>query len=303
MQVGKIWLDGKMVAQENANVSVLTHSLHYGVAVFEGVRAYQTHDGRTAIFRLDEHTDRLINSAKIFMLQVPFDKQTLMQAQKQAVRENGLTSAYLRPLAWLGDNSLGMSAKNSVHAMVAAWEWGAYLGGEALSRGIRVKTSSYTHHLPNTTMSKAKTSGNYPVSVLANAEARACGFGEAILLDPAGYVCQGAGENLFIVIDGVLHTPDLACGALDGITRRTIIQFAQDLGIAVIERRITRDECYLADEMFMTGTAAEITPIYDYDGRIIGAGQVGVLTKQLQDLYFATVQGKRDEYAHWLSYI
>jgi len=303
-QDGKLWMNGTMVEQPDAKVHVLTHSLHYGMAVFEGVRAYQTDDNRTAIFRLKEHTERLLGSAKIFQMDVSFDAATLEQAQKDVVKQNNLAEAYIRPLIWVGAEKLGISSReNSINAMVAAWHWGAYLGDEGIKNGIRVKTSSYTHHMPNVTMCKAKASSNYPVSIMANQEVTRNGYDEAILMDPQGFVCQGAGENLFLVKDGVLHTPDLSGGALDGITRRTILQFAADLGIKVIERRITRDEFYLADEIFMTGTAAEVTPIREYDDRIIGNGGRGELTEQLQTLYFDVVHGRNDKYMDWLSFI
>lgn len=301
---GKLWLDGTIVEQPDAKIHVLTHSLHYGLAVFEGVRAYQTPDGRTAIFRLKEHTERLLNSAKIFQLNVPYSFDEFMQAQKDVVLGNGLSSAYIRPLIWVGSEKLGISARdNTIHAAVAAWSWGAYLGEEGIKNGIRVKTSSYTHHHPNVTMCKAKAASNYPVSILANQEVTRTGYDEAILMDPQGYVCQGSGENLFLVKNGELHTPDLAGGALDGITRRTIMTFAQDLGIKVYERRITRDEFYLADEIFMTGTAAEVTPIREYDDRVIGSGTRGEVTEKLQSLYFDVVQGRNDKYKDWLSFI
>ena len=301
---GKLWLDGTIVEQPDAKIHVLTHSLHYGLAVFEGVRAYQTPNGRTAIFRLKEHTERLLNSAKIFQLNVPYSFDELMQAQKDVVLGNGLSSAYIRPLIWVGSEKLGISARdNTIHAAVAAWSWGAYLGEEGIKKGIRVKTSSYTHHHPNVTMCKAKAASNYPVSILANQEVTRTGYDEAILMDPQGYVCQGSGENLFLVKNGELHTPDLAGGALDGITRRTIMTFAQDLGIKVYERRITRDEFYLADEIFLTGTAAEVTPIREYDDRVIGSGTRGEMTEKLQSLYFDVVQGRNDKYKDWLSFI
>lgn len=303
-QDGKLWMNGTMIEQPDAKVHVLTHSLHYGMAVFEGVRAYQTADNRTAIFRLKEHTERLLGSAKIFQMDVPFDAATLEQAHKDVVKQNNLAEAYIRPLIWVGAEKLGLSSRdNSINAMVAAWHWGAYLGEEGIKNGIRVKTSSFTHHMPNVTMCKAKASSNYPVSIMANQEVTRNGYDEAILMDPQGYVCQGAGENLFLVKDGVLHTPDLAGGALDGITRRTILQFAADLGINVIERRITRDEFYLADEIFMTGTAAEVTPIREYDDRIIGNGGRGPLTEKLQTLYFDVVHGRNEKYMDWLSFI
>lgn len=303
-QDGKLWMNGTMIEQPDAKVHVLTHSLHYGMAVFEGVRAYQTADNRTAIFRLKEHTERLLGSAKIFQMDVSFDAATLEQAQKDVVKQNNLAEAYIRPLIWVGAEKLGISSReNSINAMVAAWHWGAYLGEEGIKNGIRVKTSSFTHHMTNVTMCKAKASSNYPVSIMANQEVTRNGYDEAILMDPQGYVCQGAGENLFLVKDGVLHTPDLGGGALDGITRRTIIQFADDLGIKVVERRITRDEFYLADEIFMTGTAAEVTPIREYDDRTIGNGSRGPLTEQLQTLYFDVVHGRNEQYMDWLSFI
>ena len=303
-QTGKLWLNGTFVEQPDAKIHVFTHSLHYGMAVFEGVRAYQTDDGRTAIFRLQDHTVRLLGSAKILQLDVPYSQDELEQAQKQVIVKNALAEAYIRPLIWVGAEKLGISScGNSINAMVAAWHWGAYLGEDGIKNGIRVKTSSYTHHLPNVTMCKAKAASNYPVSILANQEVTKNGYDEAVLMDPQGFVCQGSGENLFLVKNGELHTPDLAGGALDGITRRTIMQFAQDLGIKVHERRITRDEYYLADEIFMTGTAAEVTPIREYDDRIIGNGGRGELTEQLQSLYFDVVHGRNDKYAHWLSYV
>jgi branched-chain amino acid aminotransferase len=303
-QEGKLWMNGEIIEQPDASVHVLTHSLHYGMAVFEGVRAYQTADNRTAIFRLKEHTERLLGSAKIFQMDVPFDAATLEQAHKDIVKQNGLAEAYIRPLIWVGAEKLGLSSRdNSINAMVAAWHWGAYLGEEGIKNGIRVKTSSFTHHMTNVTMCKAKASSNYPVSIMANQEVTRNGYDEAILMDPQGYVCQGAGENLFLVKDGVLHTPDLAGGALDGITRRTIFQFAADLDIKVVERRITRDEFYLADEIFMTGTAAEVTPIREYDDRTIGNGGRGPLTEKLQSLYFDVVHGRNEQYMDWLSFI
>lgn len=298
---GLIWHDGKLVDWRDAKVHVLTHTLHYGMGVFEGVRAYETEQG-TVIFKLREHTQRLLNSAKIFQMKVTYDLDTLMEAQKAVVRENSLKSCYLRPIAWIGSEKLGIAAKNNqVHVAVAAWPWGAYLGAEGMEKGIRVKTSSFTHHQPNITMCKAKAVGNYPVSILANQEVTTAGYDEAMLLDPQGFVCQGAGENVFLVKDGVLHTPDLACGGLDGITRQTIIQIAHDEGLQVIERRITRDEFYIADEAFFTGTAAEVTPIREYDDRPIGTGVRGPITEKLQKIFFDAVTGKIEKYRHWLT--
>lgn len=302
-QEGMIWKDGQLIDWREAKIHVLTHSLHYGMAVFEGVRAYQTPKG-TAIFRLRDHTKRLLNSAKIFQLNVNYDQEALEQAQLNVVRENGFESCYLRPIIWIGSEKMGIAAtSNTIHTAIAAWRWGAYLGDEAMTQGIRVKTSSFTHHLPNVTMCKAKASGNYPVSILAHQEAARNGYDEAMLLDPSGFVCQGSGENVFLIRDGVLHTPDLAGGALDGITRQTIFTIAKDLGYEVIERRITRDEFYIADEAFFTGTAAEVTPIREYDDRPIGTGSRGSITAQIQHTFFNAVQGKDDRYAHWLSYV
>lgn len=300
---GFIWQDGKLVEWRSATTHVLTHTLHYSMGVFEGVRAYETPNG-TAIFRLQDHTKRLLNSAKIFQMDVPFTQAELEQAQIDVVRENKLNAGYLRPLIYIGSEKLGIAATgNSIRAIVAAWSWGAYLGEEAMTKGIRVKTSSFTHHHPNVTMCKAKACGNYTVSILAHQEVARCGYDEAMLMDPQGFVCQGSGENVFLVKDGVLHTPDLAGGALDGITRQTIITIAKDLGYEVVERRITRDEFYIADEAFFTGTAAEVTPIREYDDRPIGSGTRGPITEQIQKVFFDAVQGRNDKYAHWLTYV
>jgi len=297
---GWIWFDGKMVPWREATIHVLTHSLHYGMAVFEGVRAYHSAKG-TAVFRLPEHTRRLFNSAKIFQIDIPFAPEELVEAQRAVVRENRLESCYIRPLVWVGSEKLGVSkAGNRIHVAIAAWPWGAYLGEEGLSRGIRVKTSSYSRHHVNVSMVRAKASGYYVNSILANAEVTAHGYDEALLLDTEGYVSEGAGENVFMVRDGVLYTPDLA-SCLDGITRNAVITLAQDLGISVREKRITRDEMYCADELFFTGTAAEVTPIRELDDRSIGNGGRGPLTGQLQALFFDVVNGKAERYAHWLT--
>jgi len=297
---GLIWFDGKMVDWRDARIHVLTHTLHYGMGVFEGVRAYKTTSG-TAIFRLAEHTRRLFNSAKIFQMQLPFDFDTIAQAQKAVVRENGLESCYLRPIAWIGSEKLGVSARgNTVHVAIAAWPWGAYLGEEGLARGIRVKTSSFTRHHVNVSMVRAKASGYYINSILANQEVTAHGYDEALLLDTEGYVSEGAGENVFIVKNGVVYTPDVA-SCLDGITRDAAITLARDLGIEVREKRITRDEMYCADEAFFTGTAAEITPIRELDDRPIGEGRRGPVTERLQSLFFDVVGGKAPKYSAWLS--
>jgi branched-chain amino acid aminotransferase len=298
---GWIWFDGKMVPWRNATTHVLTHTLHYGMGVFEGVRCYKTAAG-PAIFRLRDHTDRLFNSAHIYGMKLPFSKDEIDHAQLECVRKNGLDSCYVRPIAFYGSHAMGVAAKsNPVLVAVAVWPWGAYLGAEAIEKGIRVKTSSFTHHHPNVTMCNAKAVGNYTVSILANQEALHDGYEEAMLLDPQGFVCQGSGENVFIVRDGKLHTPDLASGALDGITRRTIITFAGELGIPVLERRITRDEVYIADEAFFTGTAAEVTPIRELDNRQIGSGARGPITSRLQALFFETVSGRNTAHKAWLT--
>ena len=297
---GLIWFDGKMVDWRDAKIHVLTHTLHYGMGVFEGVRAYDAVGG-TAIFRLAEHTRRFFNSAKIFQMALPFDEATLAQAQKDVVRENRLASCYIRPIAWIGSAKLGVSARgNTVHIAIAAWPWGAYLGEDGLSRGIRVKVSSYTRHHVNVSMVRAKASGYYVNSILANAEVTAHGYDEALLLDTEGYVSEGAGENVFIVRNGVIYTPDVA-SCLDGITRDAVITIARDLGVEVREKRITRDEVYCADEAFFTGTAAEITPIREVDDRTIGSGRRGPITEQLQNVFFDIVGGRAQRYANWLT--
>jgi branched-chain amino acid aminotransferase len=297
---GFIWFDGKMVDWRDAKIHVLTHSLHYGMGVFEGVRAYKTAAG-TAIFRLNEHTRRLFNSAKIFQMALPCDFDTLVAAQKEVVRANKLESCYLRPIAWIGSEKLGVSARgNTVHVAVAAWPWGAYLGEEGLAKGIRVKTSSFTRHHVNVSLVRAKASGYYINSILANQEVTANGYDEALLLDTEGYVSEGAGENVFIVRNGRLYTPDLA-SCLDGITRDSVLTMARDLGYEITEKRITRDEMYCADEAFFTGTAAEITPIRELDDRTIGSGSRGPVTGKLQSLFFDVVAGKAEKYRHWLA--
>lgn len=300
-QDGVIWLDGEMVPWREAKTHVLTHTLHYGMGVFEGVRAYKTDKG-PAIFRLQDHTDRLFRSAHILQMKIPFDKETINQAQLDSVAQNNLDSAYLRPMCFYGSEGMGLRADNlKVHVMVAAWSWGAYLGADGLEKGIRIRTSSFTRHHVNITMCKAKANGNYMNSMLALQEAISGGFDEAMLLDNEGYVTEGSGENIFIIRDGVIYTPDLT-SALDGITRNTIFQFAEELGIEVREKRITRDEVYIADEAFFTGTAAEVTPIREVDNRMIGEGKRGPITEQLQTMYFDQVHGRRDDHPEWLSH-
>ncbi len=299
---GFIWQDGKLVPWREATTHVLTHSLHYGMSVFEGVRAYRTERG-AAIFRLEDHTDRLFNSAHIFQMAMPYDKATINEAHKEVLRANKLESGYLRPIAFYGSEKMGVSPKGAkVHVAIAAWPWGAYLGEEGLERGIRVKVSSYTRHHVNISMVRAKASGHYINSILANNEVTNEGYDEAMLLDPEGYVAEGAGENLFIVKKGKLYTPDLT-SCLEGITRATVLQIAGELGLSVQEKRITRDEVYCCDEAFFTGTAAEVTPIRELDGRQIGIGRRGPVTAEIQARYFDVVNGRSAQHDDWLAYI
>lgn len=299
---GFIWYDGQLVDWRNATTHVLTHTLHYGMGVFEGVRAYETPNG-AAIFRLQDHTDRLFRSAKILGMALPFSKEQISQAHIDVVRANQLTSCYFRPMAFYGSAKLGVAPqKDDVKVIVAAWPWGAYLGEEGLEKGIRVKTSSFTRHHVNITMCKAKANGNYMNSILANNEATADGYDEALLLDVDGFVAEGSGENIFIVRHGKLYTPDLT-SALEGITRDTVVQLATEMGLPIIEKRITRDEVYTADEAFFTGTAAEITPIRELDRRAIGEGSRGPVTTEIQKRYFDCVKGLDASKQHWLTYI
>ncbi len=298
---GKIWMDGQMVDWRDAKIHVLTHTLHYGCGVFEGVRAYNTKNG-TAVFRLQEHTERLFNSAKILRMKLPFTKEVICDAHCAVVRENQLESCYLRPLSWIGSEKLGVSPRgNTIHMMVAAWPWGAYLGEEGLKNGIRVKTSSFTRHHVNITMTQAKAVSNYTNSILANMEALDDGYDEALLLDASGFVSEGAGENIFVVKGGVIYTPDLSAGALNGITRNTVFHIAKDLGLEIVQKRITRDEVYIADEAFFTGTAAEVTPIRELDRIELGSGSRGPITEKIQNAFFDIVNGRNDQYAHWLT--
>ncbi|HKO88108.1 MAG TPA: branched-chain amino acid transaminase [Burkholderiales bacterium] len=297
---GWIWYDGKLVPWRNATTHVLTHSLHYGLAVFEGVRAYNTVKG-TAIFRLKEHTDRLFNSAHIYRMEIPYSREQLMEAQKQVVAANKLESAYLRPIAFYGAEKMGVSPKGAaVHVAIAAWPWGAYLGKDGLEKGIRVKTSSYARHHVNVSMCRAKYSGTYANSILANMEATEHGYDEGLLLDVDGFVAEGAGENLFIIKNGCIYEPEVA-SALIGITRETVITLAADLGYEVKAKRITRDDVYIADEAFFTGTAAEVTPIREVDGRKVGAGKRGPITTKLQKDFFDLVAGKNKKHDDWLT--
>lgn len=298
---GFIWFDGQLVPWRDAKVHVLTHTLHYGMGVFEGVRAYHTDRHGTAIFRLEDHTNRLFNSAKIVGMDMPFDRATLNQAQREVVRANELREAYLRPLAFLGSEGMGLRADGlRTHIAVAAWEWPSYMSPEALEKGIRIRTSSITRHHVNITMCKAKATGNYTNSMMALREALQDGYDEALLLDPEGYVAEGSGENIFVVNRGVLYTPELT-SCLDGITRDSVIQLAHECGYEVREKRITRDEIYIADEAFFTGTAAEVLPIRELDNRVIGSGARGPITARLQQLYFDAVRGRSDTHPEWLA--
>lgn len=298
---GLIWFDGEMVPWRDAQVHVLSHTLHYGMGVFEGVRAYQTKDQGTCIFRMQEHTDRLFRSAHIMNMTMPFSHETLNEAQRAVVRENNLDEAYLRPMCFYGSEGMGLRADNlKTHVIVAAWDWPSYMSPEARDHGIKVRCSSYTRHHVNISMCKAKANGHYINSMLALREALDSGCEEALLLDNEGYVAEGSGENIFLVRDGKLYTPELT-SCLDGITRNSIFAFAEELGIEVLEKRITRDEVYIADEAFFTGTAAEVLPIRELDGRTIGAGERGPMTTTLQAMYFDQVKGRRSQFPEWLN--
>ncbi len=298
----KIWMDGKFVSWDNAKVHVLTHSLHYGLGVFEGIRCYKTAKG-PAIFRLDEHVERFFNSAHIFMMKIPFTKKEIRDAIIETVRVNRVKECYIRPLAYIGYGAMGLyPSDNPICVSIAVWPWGAYLGEEGIEKGIRIKVSSFTRHHVNVDMTRGKVAGYYVNSQLAKKEAIACGYDEAVMLDTEGYVSEGSGENIFIVRDGVLKTTPLT-SILEGITRDSIIRIARDNGIPVNEEIFTRDELYIADEAFLTGTAAEVTPIREVDGRHIGNGQRGALTKKLQSIFFRIVKGSDRKYASWLTRI
>lgn len=297
---GWIWYDGELVPWRSATTHVLTHSLHYGLAVFEGVRAYKTMSG-TAVFRLREHTERLFNSAHIYLMNLPYDRRTIMEAQREVVRANELDACYIRPIAFYGSEKMGVSPKGAaVHVAIAAWPWGAYLGAEGLEKGIRVKTSSYSRHHVNVSMCRAKYSGTYANSILANLEATEHGYDEALLLDVDGFVAEGAGENLFVIKNGRVFEPELS-SALIGITRETVITLAGEIGHDVTPKRMTRDDLYIADEAFFTGTAAEVTPIREVDGRAIGAGKPGPITTRLQQMFFDCVNGRSEKHQDWLT--
>jgi len=295
----KIWMDGKMVAWKDAKVHVMVHSLHYGLAVFEGIRCYKGKNG-SAVFRLDEHVDRLFDSAHIFQMEIPFTKAQIKEAILDTIRVNNLDECYVRPLAYIGYGAMGLYVSGPIKVSIAAWPWGAYLGEEGIKNGIKVRVSSYTRHHVNVTMTRAKFTGAYFNSQLAKREAKASGCDEAILLDPSGYVAEGSGENIFIVRKGVIKTTPLT-SILEGITRESIMTLATELGYTVKEERFTRDEVYISDEAFFTGTAAEVTPIREVDGRLIGGGKPGPVTKKLQKAFFDVVEGKTAKHKKWLT--
>jgi branched-chain amino acid aminotransferase len=303
-KVKKVWMEGELVDWDDANVHVLTHSLHYGVAAFEGIRAYKRADGGTYIFRLREHIDRLFDTSKMALLTPQFGREDLMKACGELLRANGMVEGYLRPMVYMGDGAMGIYApQNPTRSMIIAWKWGAYLGEEALKSGIRTKISSFARHHINISLAKGKLAGQYTNSVLAKREAKFGGYDEAIMLDANGYVSEGSGENIFSAKKGVLYTPDLSSSILEGITRDTVIELAHELGIEVRETRITRDQLWLADEVFFTGTAAEVTPVREVDNRAIGDGVVGPITKKIQERFFDIVRGSDTAHATWLTKI
>jgi branched-chain amino acid aminotransferase len=303
VEAKKLWLDGRMLDWKDGTTHVLTHTLHYGVGVFEGIRCYKTVDGRSAVFRLPEHMRRLRHSAHAVYLKVPYSDEQLSQALLDVLRENDLAEAYIRPLVFLGAGTMGLFPdKNPTQVMIAAWSWGAYLGEEGLKNGIRVRVSSYIRPHVNSFMTKAKVCGGYVNSYLAKMEAKRDGYDEALFLDTEGYVCEASGENVFLVRDGVIKTPTLGA-ALPGITRDSVMTLARDHGYTVLESRFSRDEVYMADEFFMTGTAAELTPVRELDGRSIGSGKPGPVTKTLQEAYFRAVKGADDKHKDWLTYL
>jgi branched-chain amino acid aminotransferase len=297
-----IWLDGKLVPWHEANVHILTHTLHYGFGVFEGIRCYQTNKKKSIVFRLQEHVDRLFGSATILGIQIPYAKEEIFNTILQVVRENRLEECYIRPIVFLGNNKIGLNPNGvNVRVAIAAWPWGTYLGDDALNKGIRVRVSSFNRHHVNITMTKAKACGYYINSIMAKAEAVQDGYDEAILLDTNGFVSEGSGENIFLLHKGTLSTPSLSCSNLDGITRDAVIEICKDLNIPLEERCITRDEMYLADEIFLTGTAAEITPVREVDNRVIGSGKKGETTDRIQKTFFDIVRGENPKFDKWLT--
>jgi branched-chain amino acid aminotransferase len=302
-KVDKIWMDGEMVDWDNANVHILTHSLHYGLGAFEGIRAYATSRG-PAVFRLTDHIRRLFNSAKILMIDVPYSPEALIEATKETVRVNGLDACYIRPIVYLGYGEMGLNPLPcKVNVSIAVWPWGAYLGEDGLANGVNMKISSWRRHDPNIIPPAAKATGMYINSCLAKVEALKAGYDEAILLSPQGYVSECTGENLFMVRDGKIFTPPVSAGALEGVTQASVMTIARDLGIEVDTAHILRSDLYTADEAFLSGTAAEIVPIRSVDDRIIGAGEPGPVSRKIQEIYFATVKGEVDRYKDWLEHV
>ncbi len=298
----KIWMDGELVAWDDATVHILTHSLHYGLGAFEGIRAYKRANGKSFVFKLREHIDRLFDSCKMTLIAPKFTREQVMTACLETLRANDMEEGYLRPMVYVGDGAMGIYAPNNpIRTTVIAWKWGAYLGDEALKNGIRTKISSFARHHINVSLAKAKMMGQYTNSVLAKREAKLGGYDEAILLDPNGYVSEGSGENIFVIKKGIIYTPDLASSILEGITRDTVITLAREMGYEVRETRITRDQLWLADEVFFTGTAAEITPVREVDNRAIGEGTVGPMTKRIQAKFFDVVRGSDSSHSEWLT--
>jgi branched-chain amino acid aminotransferase len=303
-KVEKIWMDGALIPWDAAQVHVLTHTLHYGLGVFEGIRCYKLDDGRSAIFRLDEHIRRLFDSARICTMPMPYDYATLVEACKATVRENGLDECYLRPLAFVGDGAMGLGAlSNPTRVCIVAWRWGAYLGDDGVQNGIRAKISSFSRAGVNSLMSKGKVCGHYVNSILAKREALAAGYNEAIMLDPQGYVSEASGENIFVIRDGVVYTPALGASILGGITRHSVMRILSDMGVTIVERPMGRDELYIADEVFMVGTAAEVTPVREIDDRPVGEGKRGPITAEVQDRYFKAVRGVNTPDPSWLDIV
>ncbi len=299
----KVWLDGKLVGMEDARLPLLTHSFHYGLGVFEGIRCYRGEDGRSAVFRLREHVRRLCDSAHICLMEMPFGVDELSAACVDVLRANKMPEGYLRPIAFMGDGAMGLGAVNPIRVAIATWNWPAYLGGDGVKRGIRAKISSLTRMPSSANMVRGKITGQYVNSILANREAVLAGYDEAILLDHDGLVAEGSGENIFMVVDGTIHTPPLTSPILAGVTRDTVLQLARDQGIPVVERTFTRDSLYTADEAFFSGTAAEVTPIREVDNRKIGEGKPGPVTRQIQDLFFQATRGQLPRYHAWLTYL
>jgi len=300
-RVDKIWMDGELVNWDDANVHILTHTLHYGVGAFEGIRSYRRTDGTSVVFRLDDHVSRLLDSCKIMGIECPFDEATILDACVDLLRVNGLEEAYIRPLIYVGDGAMGLYANNPIRLAIVVWRWGAYLGDEALANGIRCKVSSFTRHHVNSSMVKGKIIGHYVNSILAKREAKAAGYDEALLLDHQGYISEGSGENIFFVKKGMIQTPPYSSAILGGLTRDSVISIARDMGLRIKAQSFTRDELWLADEVFLTGTAAEVTPVVEIDNRAVGAGKPGEITQAVQQRFFEILRGENRDYEHWMT--